>query len=334
MPDRAQARRALLHSAGWGDAVPAFLAGDASDRTYDRLTLPGRTAVLMDAPPEKGDDPAVFLAVAAHLLNLGLSAPRLIASDIGNGFLVLEDFGDAVFARVLTADPVLEASLYMAAVQALDQLQKSPPMPDLPSLSAEEWAAAAAFALTHYRAAIIGAPVDQTVFLTCLSDLIEGENAMGNVMILRDFHAENLIWLPDRHGVARVGVLDFQLAQMGHPLYDVISLLQDARRDVQPVTDQRIRRHFCDARGMTEMAFETAAAVWGAQRALRILGVFTRLAVQSGKTSYLALMPRVWGHLQANLRHPALSPLQKICDALLPEPSSANLATIRHKAGR
>lgn len=333
MPDRMQARRALLLHAGWGDGVATFLAGDASDRTYDRLSLPGRTAVLMDAPPGKGDDPAMFLAVAAHLLGLGLSAPQLIAQDADHGFLLLEDFGDAVFARVLAADPLLEPVLYLAAVRALDRLQTSAPMPDLPSLSSREWAAVAAFALTHYRAAITDSPVDQTAFLTCMSDLIEGESGADHVMILRDFHAENLIWLPDRTGAARAGLLDFQLAQMGHPVYDVVSLLQDARRDVQPETCRLTRRAFCDANGMTEAAFDRACAVWGAQRALRILGVFVRLALQSGKMSYLALMPRVWQHLQANLHHPALSSLQKTCDVLLPAPSSANLAMIRHKVG-
>jgi aminoglycoside/choline kinase family phosphotransferase len=141
-------------------------------------------------------------------------------------------------------------------------------------------------------------------------------------MILRDFHAENLIWLPDRHGAARAGLLDFQLAQMGHPVYDLVSLVQDARRDVAPATRQALIRQFCDGAGLTQADCDRALAIWGAQRALRILGVFARLAGVQGKTGYLSLLPRVWGHLQHNLLHPDLAALRRLVDAHLPAPDA------------
>jgi N-acetylmuramate 1-kinase len=332
MPDRAIARRALLQRAGWSQAKVEFLAGDASDRRYERLTKGAETAVLMDAPSGKGDDPAVFLAVAEHLLELGLSAPKLMASDLTEGFLLLEDFGDALYARILTENPRLEGPLYACATSALVQLQAAPAMRDIPDLSAREWAQAAALSLTAYRAAAIGQEAETGDFVTCLGALIEAQEKQHKVMVLRDFHAENLIWLPHRTGAAQVGLLDFQLAQMGHPVYDLVSLVQDARRDVRPETANALGQQFCSATGLAFADYDSAVAVWGAQRALRIIGVFARLAVQHGKTGYLTLLPRVWGHLQENLRHPQLTGLKKLCDQILPVPDLAICERIRQKA--
>jgi aminoglycoside/choline kinase family phosphotransferase len=146
-------------------------------------------------------------------------------------------------------------------------------------------------------------------------------------MILRDYHAENLLWLPDREGIARVGVLDFQLAQMGQPGYDLVSLLQDARRDVSAETEAAMIRRFKDNMG-ADAGFDAAYAVLGAQRALRILGIFTRLCRVSGKPGYLRLIPRVWGQLQRNLTHPATAPLARLCRELLPEPTPEVLSFI------
>jgi N-acetylmuramate 1-kinase len=335
MLDRATARVALLRKAGWEQANAAFLAGDASDRSYDRLTRPdGQTAVLMDAPPGKGDDSADFLAVARHLHDLGLSAPREIASDLAHGFLLLEDFGDRVFATALAADMSLEPLLYATAIDATVVIQAKPPMAGLPALSAAEWAAAAGLVLETYRGLGNPPPCDPAAFLAGLTELIDKAANGPSVMILRDFHAENLIWLPDRQGAARAGLLDFQLAQMGHPVYDVVSLLQDARRDVGPDTERQTIVHYCDAIGMSDTDFGFAAAVWGAQRALRILGVFARLARQSGKTGYVRLIPRVWAHLQRSLGHPALERFSRTCSRLLPPPDEALLARLVKAGGR
>lgn len=333
MTDRRLLSQAFLQSAGWGQAARIFLAGDASDRSYDRLTRGAQTAVLMDGPPGRGDDPATFLAIAEHLSSLGLSSPQCFAQDLENGFLLLEDLGDSIFARLVRDDPNQENRLYLAAAEVLCCLQSGPVAPNLPNLSASDWAEAACFALDWYRFAITGDRVDPTSFCTILSNLLSDYADGPRVMILRDYHAENLLWLPDRIGLARVGLLDFQLAQLGQPGYDLVSLLQDARRDVSSQTEAAMLRHFMDLTGKAEAEFLPAYAILGAQRALRILGIFARLCLHGGKPGYLALIPRVWAQLQRNLAQPALAPLAEICARLLPEPTPEALARIGAQCG-
>ena len=333
MTDRATLSRQFLMRAGWDTAERRFLAGDASDRSYDRLTRPGETAVLMDAPPGKGDDPAVFLTIAAHLSALGLSAPRCLAQDLDAGFLLLEDLGDGLFAPLVAKNPILEPTLYTAAADVLVHLQRAPPPENLPNQSAADWAKAAGFALDWYRFAVAGDHTDSTDYQHALTDLIAAHADGPRVMILRDYHAENLLWLPDRAGLARVGLLDFQLAQMGQPGYDVVSMLQDARRNVSRETESAVTRHFIAQTGVTQQDFAAAYAVLSAQRALRILGVFARLCLVGGKPGYLPLIPRVWDQLQRNLATPALAPLAQICAKLLPRPTPETLARIGSQCG-
>lgn len=333
MSERGALSQSFLDKVGWGTATRRFLAGDASDRSYDRLTLGSKSAVLMDAPPGKGDDPADFLAIAGHLLALGLSAPQCLAQDLANGFLLLEDLGDGVFARLIAADLSHEHSLYAAATEVLAHLHSTPPAPNLQNLAAQDWAEAACFALDWYRLAVIGDRIDTTPFVLALTEAMMTHADGPRVMILRDFHAENLIWLPERSGLARVGLLDFQLAQMGQPAYDLVSMLQDARRDVTSETEVTMQRHFLDLSGRDEASFRPAYATLGAQRALRILGVFARLCLHGNKPGYLALMPRVWGQLQRNLAAPELAALRAICDDLLPEPTPEILQRIGAQCG-
>lgn len=333
MTDRALLSNQFLQGAGWGDAERHFLAGDASDRRYDRLTRRGESAVLMDAPPGKGDDPAVFLAIAAHLAALGLSPPRCLAQDLANGFLLLEDLGDGIFARLIAADSGLEAPLYHAATKVLAQVQRHAAPTGLPDLSAQDWADGATFALDWYRFAVTGDRIDGRPFRACLSEALQRHADGPRVLILRDYHAENLLWLPDRSGTARVGLLDFQLAQMGQPGYDLVSLLQDARRDVAAATEAAMIRHFLDLTGQNEGSFRTAYCCLGAQRALRILGIFARLCLVGGKSGYLPLLARVWAQLWRNLAAPELAGLAAICRAALPEPTPQVLQTIGAKCG-
>ena len=333
MTDRAALCTAFLNNAGWGAARRVFLAGDASNRSYDRLQLGARTAVLMDAPPGKGDDPAQFLTISQHLTGLGLSAPICLARDINTGFLLLEDLGDGLYAKLIFADPALEQPLYAAAVGVLAHLQSCPPAPDLPDLSPSDWAKAAGFALDWYGFAITDRRAPTEEFQAVLTDLMQRHADGPRVMILRDYHAENLIWLPDRAGHAKVGLLDFQLGQLGQPGYDLVSLLQDARRDVSMPVERDMKAHFVATTGAGQAAFDTAYAVLGAQRALRILGVFARLCLVDEKPGYLPLIPRVWDHLQRNLAAPALAPLAKICAKVLPEPTPHALAKIGSKCG-
>lgn len=330
---RSQLAQEFLDRAGWGEAERRFLAGDASDRSYERLTRGQNSAVLMDAPPGKGDDPADFLAIAQHLLALGLSAPRCFAQDLAAGFLLLEDLGDGVFARILETEPAAEIRLYSAATGVLAQVQMAPAAQGLANLSAPDWAEAAGFALDWYRFAITGDRVDPAEFKSCLTEAMLTFADGPRVMILRDFHAENLIWLPERQGLARVGLLDFQLAQLGQPGYDLVSMLQDARRDVSMQTEAAMQRHFIEMTGASEAAFRPAYATLGAQRALRILGIFARLCLHGGKPGYVALLPRVWEQLWRNLDAPELADLRNICGGVLPAPTPEALKKIGSQCG-
>lgn len=329
MSDRSAALTAFLRRSGWGQAERSHLAGDASDRRYERLRLGAATAVLMDNPPGGADDPTAFSAMARHLRGLGLSAPAILAEDLDQGFLLLEDLGDDLFARLVNADPSREAELYLAAADTLLHLQAAAPPTGLPNLSAEEWASAAGFALDWYSFAATGMRPDPAELHAALSQALKDHADGPRVLILRDFHAENLIWLPGRVGIARTGLLDFQLGQLGQPGYDLVSLLQDARRDVSPDSEARVIAHFVTERGLDPQQFATQYATLGAQRALRILGVFVRLGLAAGKPSYLDLIPRVWRQLQTNLSHPALTDLRAVCERVLPPPTTALLQKIR-----
>ncbi|MEO6299701.1 MAG: phosphotransferase [Paracoccaceae bacterium] len=311
----------FLRSSGWGDARRTPLAGDASARRYERLALGDKTAILMDAPPEQADDIADFVKIDRHLHSIGLSAPKLLAENMAQGFLLLEDFGDGVFARLAKAEPTREPQLYEAATDVLLHLQSQPPAPGLPNLTALEWARAADLAVEWYRFAITGNRSGGAELVGALHEALAKWADGPRVMVLRDYHAENLMFLSDRTGVKSVGLLDFQLAQLGQPGYDMVSLLQDARRDVTPEVEHQMIRRFLAGCGMDEVAFRSAYAALGAQRALRILGIFARLCLRDSKAGYVALMPRVWSQLQRNLAHPALTRLAKVSADLIPEPT-------------
>ena len=321
---------AFLTQAGWSGSRQTLLAGDASSRRYHRLHRGRDSAVLMDSP---GDavSVAAFVRIAKHLSGQGLSAPLIFAEDVENGFLLLEDLGDDLFARLLHQGSVSETTLYTAAVGVLMSVQSHSPAPGLFNGSAEDWAAAADFVLDWYAFGIHGERTDTAQFRAVLGEALTLHADGPRVMILRDYHAENLLWLPERTGFARVGLLDFQLAQMGQPAYDLVSLAQDARRDVSLEAETAMVRHYLDLAGTDAGAFEAAYAVLGTQRALRILGVFAKLCIADGKSSYVGLIPRVWGHLQRNFGHPALAPLAALCADILPEPTPQHLERIRSR---
>lgn len=333
MSNRAELSVAFLTQAGWSDAQRSFLAGDASDRSYDRLTRGTETAVLMDAPVGKADDPATFIAIADHLRKIGLSSPKILAQDLENGFLLLEDLGDALYTRVISGDPTSEEQLYAAATDVLALLQPHTAPNGLPNLNSQEWSYGAALALDLYSRAITGVQTDTSDFAATLGSLLDRYADGPRVIILRDYHAENLLWLPERSDLRRVGLLDFQLAQLGQPGYDLVSLLQDARRDVPISIEETMIQRFVARSGSAAETFAPAYAVLGTQRALRILGIFARLCLQKGKPQYVALIPRVWAQLQRNLAHPALAPMAKICNDLLPEPTPERLERIRGQCG-
>lgn len=331
MPDRAASIDTFLERAGWAFATRRPLAGDASNRRYLRLTLPVRdSAVLMDAPPERGEDVRPFVRVARHLAGLGLSTPEILASDEGYGLLLLEDLGDAIYTRVLACDASDEATLYRVAAEALAVVQGSGPPPGIGAFDPPLMAELAMLAWDWYARGLVGAPAPahRAAVRDRIEDALAAVAPRRSVLVLRDFHADNLIWLADRVGAARAGLLDFQDALLGNPAYDLVSLVNDARRDVpQPIKAATIR-HFLDLTGHEAGPFLTAAATVSAQRNLRILGVFARLSMHFGKPGYIRLIPRVWGHLMRDLEAPSLASLRSLVVADLPPPSADALSRL------
>ena len=329
LPTKPDPIAAFLERSGWGDASSKPLAGDASHRRYERLSEARRKAVLMIAPPETGEDTRPFTRAARHLTGLGLSAPAIIADDPATGLLLIEDLGDDLFARIAERRPDLEAGIYRNAVDVLAHIHAQP----LP-----EWAEPydrdalvdrAGLAFDWYAGH--PAPAGVVAELRLLFDDTPG---LTDTLVLRDYHAENLLWLPGRAGLARTGLLDFQDAMAGHRAYDLVSLIEDARRDLAPDRGGSLVDRYLARTGLPEKGFRRAYALLGAQRNLRILGVFARLAIRDGKPGYLQLIPRVWAHLQTDLTHPALSRLRDLVLDELPEPVAAHIEHLTERCAR
>jgi aminoglycoside/choline kinase family phosphotransferase len=309
--ERAAARRDFLVGAGWADAAVTPLAADASFRSYHRVRRGEDRAVLMDAPPPK-EDVRPFRAVDARLIELGLSAPRILAEDVARGFLLLEDFGDGTFTRLLAAGED-ETALYDLAVDALIALHRAPaarPMPgyDLPAYDTARYLAEAGL-LPDWFLPAMGVRLSATARAAYDAAWRRGLavlDGLPSTLVLRDFHVDNLMRLPGRAGVAACGLLDFQDAVSGPAAYDLMSLLEDARRDLAPALVARGRARYLAAfPGLDAAAFDAAWAVLAAQRHAKVIGIFTRLCARDGKPQYLPHIPRVWRLLEAALAHPA-----------------------------
>lgn len=315
----------FLTDAGWDGARRRALAGDASSRRYERLTDGARSAILMIDPE---DDTQRFAHVADYLRGIGLSAPAILAR--APGLMLLEDFGDESFARKAREEPGSEEGLYRTAAAALAHLHGFAPAPHLACATPGQLAGMIAPVFDCYVSAI-GAETEtaRTGLISRFHEALEKALDPPRVTILRDFHAENLIWLKDRVGVRRVGLLDFQDAMQGDPAYDLVSLLQDARRDVPSGVARAAIGHFIDLSGTSEARFMTRFHLLGLQRNLRILGIFARLATQAGKTHYLGLMPRVWKHVAQSLDMPAARSLAPLIRDNIPEPTPERLRQLR-----
>lgn len=322
MSDRLALSREFLRRAGWGDAIRSNLAGDASFRKYERLNRNGEPAVLMDAPPPQ-EDVRPFLRIARHLQGLGYSAPRVLADDIEHGFLLLEDLGDDLFARLLKQGSD-EAMLYEATIDFLLDLHRHPAPAGIAPYDEMRLVAEAELFIDWYLPALTGRDTPHALrqafrfFWNILAPEVALDTApQKRVLVLRDFHAENLIWLPQRKGAAKLGLLDFQDAVAGHPAYDLVSLLEDARRDVSPELAEAMLQRYIASSKVDDASFRRAYAILGAQRNIRILGVFTRLWKRDGKPQYQTFMPRMWNLVERDLAHPALADLRHWLDAMV-----------------
>jgi N-acetylmuramate 1-kinase len=334
----------LIGQAHWTDARITYLQGDASTRCYARLASNGRTALLMDAPRQP-DGPPIrdgkpyskiahlaedmvrpFVAVGAVLRQHGLSAPEVVVADLGKGISLVEDLGDRLFGAEMAAGTA-QAVMWRAAVDALVHLRRVPvpaafPLPDdtsyrLPRRDRAAFEIEVELLLDWLWPELKGSPVPAAVraeFQAVWRPILDRLLALPPGWFLRDFHSPNLIWLPEREGVARVGILDFQDALHEHFAFDLVSLLQDARVDVPEVLERELFSYYCAQVQALDphfdrIPFEAAYADFGAQRNTRLLGLWARLLRRDGKPHYMRHMPRTWGYLQRNLRHAALAPL-------------------------
>lgn len=279
-------------------------------------------------------DISPFLNIAQHLTAIGFSAPSIHFADPEVGLILMEDLGDGLLARIVADDPAQEMPLYLATADFLADLHQAPCPEGLETYSPSHMADLIA-PVAEYYAPASGVAVSYESWLRlrlATEAALVDSDISPRVLTLRDFHAENLLWLPKRKGPARLGLLDFQDAVAGHPAYDLASLVADARRDVSPAVREATITRYLEHTGIDEARFRHAIAAQGAQRNLRILGVFTRLCTRLGKPAYVSLIPRVWDLLQTNLAHPALEPLREAVDELLPAPTDARLDRIRSAA--
>jgi aminoglycoside/choline kinase family phosphotransferase len=304
----------FLATCGWAGARIEPLAGDASFRRYFRVIAEGRSAVLMDAPPPH-EDPRPFVAVAEWLASMGLSAPEIIARDLDRGLLLLDDFGDARLRETLDEQPARERELYELATDVLIHLHRQPPMAGLPVHGLVEWLDELMLFPDWYCAAL-GIAGDVDAYRAAWSDVLEpvATDGLGPVTVLRDYHAENVMLIGGRTGIAQVGLLDFQDARAGHPAYDLASVLEDARRDVPPDLERAMIDRYVAATGHGA-EFERAYWALAAQRNTRIIGVFTRLWKRDNKPHYTGFQPRMWGLLERDLACPQLEPVRAWFDA-------------------
>ena len=276
--------------------------------------------MLMDDPPPE-HSVAAFVRIARLLRGMGYSAPDVLAADEVQGFALLEDFGDDSFSALLAGPAALslERTLYEAASDFLVDLHRQPVPSGLRRYDADWMLDDAKLFLESVTDEIADASM-AAEFEAAWRDPLE-EAAQGPLALcLRDFHASNLMWLPARDELGRVGLLDFQDARLGPAAYDLVSLLQDARRDLGAGLEAAtVARYLRASPGLDEAAFCGAYAILGAQRAVRIIGVFHRLARRDGKPAYLAHLPRVYGHLDSNLAHPVLAPVRVWFERWCPE---------------
>lgn len=321
--ERDSAIGSFLAAAGWAGAKRFPLAGDASFRRYTRLERDGTSAMLMDAPPPQ-EDVRPYLAIARTLRVLGFSAPAILAADAAAGLLLIEDFGDDTYTRLLAKGDD-EKALYVLAVDVLIALHRRftpDAAPGLPPYDDTRLLNEAALLVDWYLPAITGKatpPNLRELYLDLWRGLFPLARAVPATLVLRDYHVDNLMRIAGRSGFAACGLLDFQDAVLGPVTYDLVSLLEDSRRDVAPDLAASMRERYLGAfPDLDPAAFDASFAVLGAQRHCKVIGIFTRLDRRDGKPRYLAHIPRLWRLIDQDLRHAALAPVKEWLDRHIP----------------
>jgi N-acetylmuramate 1-kinase len=308
----------FLARAGWSEATRQPLAGDASKRRYLRLKQDdATTAILMDADPRLDSTTPAFVAMTHWLFDHGLSAPEILAAEPEAGLLLLEDFGDASVSALCATQPDRQTEVYKTCIAALLRIRSLAP-PALPCPDASTLAAWTSLADTHYP----GADTARLLkFRAALETILANQSTHPPTLSLRDFHADNLIWLEQREGIRRLGLLDYQDAFLTHPVYDLVSLLTDARRDISAQMRRSMIAEYAAQSGDDIEQLGAAFAAFSCQRNMRILGIFARVAYQDGRAAYLRFLPRTHGYLVEALDHPIFDAHRESVLAALPAPA-------------
>ncbi len=335
MTDREAARAAFLAAAGWADARIDWRPSDASFRRYARLERAGEHAILMDAPPPR-ERVAPFVWIAGLLAAAGLSTPAILAENRVDGFLLLEDFGDATFTALLDGGADA-APLYLLATDALIRLREA--VPPRPAGLADYGPALRTAQLSTFRDWLWPevmdppSPAVRATFDALWLAALKAAPTLGRGLVHRDFHVDNLMRLDGRAGVAACGLLDFQDAAWGPFAYDLASLLEDARRDLDPAVKAACVDRYCAAvPGLDGAAVRAALAVHGAQRHARVAGLWVRLWRRDGKPGYLKHMKRTWTLLEAGLAHPLLADVRDFLAAEFPVAARARAMALQDQA--
>jgi hypothetical protein len=314
----------FLGRQGWAGGQRSHLAGDMSFRRYQRVLKGGRSAVLMDAAPPQ-EDIRPFIKIARHLKGLGYSAPEILGHDEDAGLLLLEDLGDDTYTRVLAAGGD-EQALYERAVDVLIDMHGRPTSqvvpPGLPPYGNGRLLDEAFLATQWNYPVFTGKDASEQIrrdYGDIWLSLLPLVHSGPKTLVLRDFHVDNLLWLADREGIKACGLLDFQDAVLGHPAYDLMSLVEDARRDLgEGLKTKMMQRYLAAFPKLDTDAFNTAFHVLAAQRHAKVIGIFTRFYIRNGKTDYLLHLPRVWRLLEAALDHPSLAEMKDWFDVHMP----------------
>lgn len=325
MTERNNLIHKFLADNGWQNATSMPLAGDASHRKYFRVFVDDATAILMDAPPKK-EATEPFVVITQHLHNLGYSAPTIIAQDSENGLVLLEDLGDNTFTIILNSG-VDESRLYECAVDLLVDLHKRPLSqslhPSLPvyddNLLLYELKLFSDWYLPHILPNEV-VQIAREVYISIWLELLPLCQSSPKTLVHRDFHADNLMWLPDRSGLASCGLIDYQDAVAGPSAYDLMSLIEDARRDLRPgLPDQLKKRYLIEFPDLNHEKFMQSFHILAAQRHCKVIGIFFRLAIRDNKNTYLSHIPRVWNHLENACFFAKLNPLREWLDQYIPK---------------
>lgn len=287
---------------------------DASFRSYERIHHGNKSYILMDAPPEH-ETVDSFINVGNFLYENKFSAPKILNIDEPNGFLLLEDLGDYHYSKAV--NDIDEEHIYLHAIDTLITLHNTKSIIELPVYSKQKLLDEALLLVDWYFQALNGEELNNNLreeYIEIWNKLLDHIIFFDRCIVLRDYHADNIMWLEDREGHQKVGLLDFQDAVIGSIAYDVVSLLEDARRDVGKDIAEKMLNYYLEQTNHNRKEFLADYVILGAQRNCKIIGIFARKAVRDNDSRYLKMLPRVWNHIRLNLNNPLLSPLKQWLD--------------------